>query len=629
MWVAVPVLAAVLAVLAVLQYRWSGQVSVATRSQMQSNLKIALMGFRQDLTRELAVACLELRPAVDDSGRINPARLSQQFQHWQQAAAHPSLVSHVYLWDSSNVSHLTVLDPSSEQMETAIWPAGFEPLRERIQQISAHQILARQGRPPANGAPTHRFHGHAGRSGGHSRDLFPLWFVDQSLPAIASPLRPRSGPDNGAGPPATTWVILQMSPGTLEKEIFPELTQKYFSGPSGLDYQITVLQNNSAGQSVVYSSAARSVQDNAPVDAALNLFGSPLLHGELALQGPEMFAPQGLAPSNRPASGDDKRAPGSDRGLRIEPLFYPQAQGFWEVAARHQGGSLDAVVSSLRWRNLGLSFGVLVVLAITMAMVVITSQRARRLAMLQMDFVAGVSHELRTPLAVISSAAENIAHGVVADKGQLVRYGATIVKQSRQLSQLVDQVLVFAATQQQSQRYQLRPLDVAEAIDAALENTAGVLNGGAVTVERHVEPGLPPVAADFGALTQCLQNLITNAVKYGGERRWVGISAVAVREGGAVRELALTVEDRGIGIASSEMKHIFDPFYRSPAVAGSNIHGTGLGLPLARTLIEAMRGRLTVESELGKGTKFTIHLVVAEGEQAVGVPSETRAATSS
>ncbi len=102
----------------------------------------------------------------------------------------------------------------------------------------------------------------------------------------------------------------------------------------------------------------------------------------------------------------------------------------------------------MRRRNLMASFGVLGVLAVTMGLILMASQRARRLARLQMDFVAGISHELRTPLAVISSAAENIAHGVVEDKQQLVRYGNTIVKQSRQLTQLVEQVLMFAASQQ-------------------------------------------------------------------------------------------------------------------------------------------------------------------------------------
>jgi signal transduction histidine kinase len=297
---------------------------------------------------------------------------------------------------------------------------------------------------------------------------------------------------------------------------------------------------------------------------------------------------------------------------------------------QHQSGSLEAAVGSLRRRHLMLSFGVLVLLAVTMAMVLIASQRARRLATLQMNFVAGVSHELRTPLAVISSAAENIAHGVVSEQAQVTRYGTSILKQARQLTHLVEQVLVFAATQQKIGNYPLRPVDVREVIEAALESTSSMANIAGVAVERYVESSLPPVAADFAALSQCLQNLITNAIKYGGDGRWLGIRAAAHRESGVVREVEITVSDKGIGISPAELKHVFEPFYRSPAVAGSSVHGTGLGLPLVRTVIEAMRGRLTVTSEPGKGSAFTIHLPVATGlrlpeeEPATGgIPGET------
>jgi signal transduction histidine kinase len=109
-----------------------------------------------------------------------------------------------------------------------------------------------------------------------------------------------------------------------------------------------------------------------------------------------------------------------------------------------------------------------------------------------------------------------------------------------------------------------------------------------------------------------LQHLITNAVKYGGENRWLRVAARAIKEKGQASEVELTVEDRGIGISKEEIKHIFEPFYRSPAVAESGIHGTGLGLPLTRNIVEAMGGRLTAESELGKGSAFTIHLQAAE-----------------
>src|SRR5882724_6197959 len=98
-----------------------------------------------------------------------------------------------------------------------------------------------------------------------------------------------------------------------------------------------------------------------------------------------------------------------------------------------------------------------------------------------MGFVGGISHELRTPLAVISSAAENIAHGVVEDKQQLVRYGNTIVKQSRQLTHLVEQVLLFAATQQPQGRLENGRVNISEVIDAALEGTNSIVAGAGVT----------------------------------------------------------------------------------------------------------------------------------------------------
>jgi signal transduction histidine kinase len=96
-----------------------------------------------------------------------------------------------------------------------------------------------------------------------------------------------------------------------------------------------------------------------------------------------------------------------------------------------------------------------------------------------------------------------------------------------------------------------------------------------------------------------------------------------VKDKGRVEEVELMVEDKGIGIGKEEIKHIFEPFYRSPAVSESGIHGTGLGLPLARTIVEAMGGRISAKSELGKGSAFSIHLPVTQERKA----EETHGAT--
>jgi len=241
---------------------------------------------------------------------------------------------------------------------------------------------------------------------------------------------------------------------------------------------------------------------------------------------------------------------------------------------------------------------------------------AVQLAKLQMEFVTSISHELRTPLAVIRSAAENIADGVVGGKEQLARYGSVIRNQSRQITDLVNEILLFASTRNKKNRYTLRPLQVSEIIDLAVENTAELVREAGFVVEQRVEAGLPGIIGDLSALSQCVQNLIGNAIKYSGQTRWICVRAGLdeARIPGN-REIQIAVQDRGIGIDKSELPHIFEPFYRSPAVSAAQIHGTGLGLPLAKNIAEAMSGKLTVESKLGSGSTFTLHLPVAKQKQ--------------
>jgi signal transduction histidine kinase len=229
-----------------------------------------------------------------------------------------------------------------------------------------------------------------------------------------------------------------------------------------------------------------------------------------------------------------------------------------------------------------------------------------------MDFVTAVSHELRTPLTVISSAAENIVHGVVEGRQQLEQYGSVIGAQARKLFEMVEQILLFAAIRDGHQRYDLQPLEVTDLVDAALSSTAGLVRTADFQVERDIEPNLPPILGDLPALSRCLQNLITNALKYGGEQRWLGVQARIANDGLHGKEIQISISDHGIGIDSRDLPHIFEAFYRSSAVKAAQIHGTGLGLQLAKSIVEAMRGQLSVKSAPGKGSTFTLHLPYLE-----------------
>jgi signal transduction histidine kinase len=238
-----------------------------------------------------------------------------------------------------------------------------------------------------------------------------------------------------------------------------------------------------------------------------------------------------------------------------------------------------------------------------------------QLAHLQMEFVASVSHELRTPLAVIRSAADNLADGLIRDNDAMRKYGAILQHQSRGMSDLVDQILLFASTEDRTNRYVLQPVSVQRIVDSVIADTESVVRGAGFALEMRIEQNLPNVTGDLGGISQCLQNLVGNAVKYGGDDRHITLQAFASNSGlGSPAELRISVSDQGIGIDSSEIPFIFDPFYRSPRVHAAQIHGTGLGLSLAKRIAESMGGKLTVVSQLSVGSTFTLHLQFAKGE---------------
>ena len=174
----------------------------------------------------------------------------------------------------------------------------------------------------------------------------------------------------------------------------------------------------------------------------------------------------------------------------------------------------------------------------------------------------------------------------------------------------MEQILSFTGGGGTKPAFAMRLLEVTEIVRAAMEKTEGLLHSEQFTIEQTIQPGLPQVKGDLVALSQCLQNLIVNAVKYSGRNRWIGIRARGVETKNGKKEVQLTVEDKGIGIAPTEMGAVFEPFFRSPLVAKGQIHGTGLGLSLAKSMAEAAGGRFTVVGELGKGSAFTLHLPV-------------------
>jgi len=234
-----------------------------------------------------------------------------------------------------------------------------------------------------------------------------------------------------------------------------------------------------------------------------------------------------------------------------------------------------------------------------------------------MDIVACVLHELRTPITAILCAGENIRDGLLEDKDSLREEGTMIIAQAMRLMNLGDQILLYASTGKPGPRRDMRALTVGEVIDYAVGSAFILLQQGGFTLERDVQPGLPALRGDLSLLSQCLENLIANAVKYSGRSRWVGVSALVGDSSSSGREeIHISVRDRGLGISAEDLPYIFEPFYRSQRPAVSKIRGNGLGLPIAKSCAEACGSTLSVVSEEGVGSVFTLHLPLHKGLEA-------------
>ena len=274
------------------------------------------------------------------------------------------------------------------------------------------------------------------------------WRFEPGIPALLHPVILRFCRGQIETQPSiesVDWIAIELSQTEIQTRVLSDLSRTYFQGTDGLDYLVAVISGNKPATCSIPPIPASATR-NRRRRRDHRSFGR--------VQDKSLRSPVHVfhAPSN------DK---GPDASVKI-PWFpflreTPRALD-WRLVVRHRrGGALGAFVAEMRRRDLAIGFGVLLVLVINMAMLIVTSHRAQRLAQLQMDFVTAVSHELRTPLTVIISGADNICNGVVETGQQMVQYGSVIGNQARQLFGLVERILLFAATRQGRSALQLAP----------------------------------------------------------------------------------------------------------------------------------------------------------------------------
>ena len=590
-------LGALLVVLGVLQFRWSNQLRKVDLQRKHAALEAGVNGFREDFRRELAGICTSFGFRPQDRAAAVQDLYAQECGEWARSSDHRELVANYYLWEKGKGDQYSFFQFNPQQ--NGSFQALACPARLGLLCDASGLVVAL-----SPGGGEFGFMGFRWRLQGESLAMVrpisqPGWHNRRDHPGCPPDCAP-------AG-----FMIVELDRDAFLTRFLPELTKRYFGGQQGLLYNVAIVNDANPPEFIYSSDAHPSPQLVSSPDGSDLLFlprrGWGLESRERILRelGTARRRERIHAPPPFPARPESE-PPGRGRGFFGAPILADTSAAAWRLVVRHPGGSM-AEAAALYWRrDLLLGFGVLVVLAASMALVLVWTQRIRRLAKMQMDFVAGVSHELRTPVSVISSAAENLADGVVGGEAQVKQYGALIRNEAQRLASMIGQVLLFAATRNEEQQFQPLPVVVEETIDSAVADLAHLTAASGFTLEKDVAPGLPPILADPKALGRCLQNLMTNALKYASTGGWMAIRAQPGL-GPEAGEILITVEDRGQGIGPEEIPHIFEPFYRGNAARASQMHGTGLGLSLAKEAAEAMGGRLTVTSRLGEGSSFTLH----------------------
>jgi signal transduction histidine kinase len=217
---------------------------------------------------------------------------------------------------------------------------------------------------------------------------------------------------------------------------------------------------------------------------------------------------------------------------------------------------------------------------------------------------------LRTPLTSLLAVIEALDDGVVEDRQTADRYLSSARQQVRQLETLIEDLFELSRLDAGVMKLELRAVPVSVLIDEALESVRLQAEATAIHLEARRDPNLPSVHVDGERIGRVLLNLLSNALRYTASAGKIVLNARR-RES----DVQISVQDSGAGIASSDLPHIFESFYRGEK-SRSRLHGgAGLGLAIARGLVEAHGGRMWAESEPGTGTSvhFTVPAVASTG----------------
>ena len=232
--------------------------------------------------------------------------------------------------------------------------------------------------------------------------------------------------------------------------------------------------------------------------------------------------------------------------------------------------------------------------------------RQKQLEQARRDLIAAVSHDLRTPLTSIRAMIEALADDIVTEPATVQRYYGTVRTQIENLSGLINDL--FELSQLDAGQFQLQkePVNLNDLLSDVLESMQAQARAKGVSLKGIFSEDLPIIKAELAKIQRVLYNLVQNAIRHTSASGSISLTTKIIPEG-----IQIEVADTGEGISPEDLPHIFDQFYRGEKSRSRETGGAGLGLAIARRIIEAHNGYIWVESQVGQGASFKFILPVA------------------